>query len=223
MENIANNLIFLLANITKIANTIGREPTSIKLLAVSKGQSLEKIKTAIFAGQFAFGENYLQEALPKIDALKNNPEFANFNLEWHFIGHIQHNKTRSIAENFQWVHSVDNIKTAQRLNSQRPDYLPPLNICIAINQSGIKTRSGISLAALPELIFAIQSMPHLRLRGLMTMITDDYPQVGQAFCGLQAQGVAIDTLSMGMSQDYAIAIANGATLVRIGTAIFGER
>jgi PLP dependent protein len=190
---------------------------SIKVLAVSKYQSIEKIQSLYYQGQHDFGENYLQEALSKIHSLQNA------SIEWHFIGHIQRNKTREIAEHFSWVQSLDRVVIAERLNEHRPDDLPPLQVLIEINASNDRQKSGINLQALPALITCVQKLPRLKWRGLMTMITSDYEKVAKHFFLLQQQGYDIDTLSMGMSQDYPHAIACGATMIRIGTALFGER
>ncbi len=180
------------------------------------------------AGQRVFGENYLQEALDKMAALKEQAPA----IEWHFIGPIQSNKTRPIAENFNWVHSVDRLKIAQRLSEQRPSGLPPLNICIQVNVSGEASKSGCSPQDLPALAQAIAGLPGLSLRGLMTIPEPATTEAGQRrplrtlrelADQLRAQGIALDTLSMGMSADLDAAIAEGATMVRIGTAIFGER
>lgn len=189
----------------------------ISIIAVSKDQSLDKIKKALLLGQKDFGENYLQEALPKIQALKNYEPI------WHFLGQIQSNKTREIAENFAWVHSVDNIKIAQRLNTQRPDHLPPLQICIEINNHQKNNKPGIPLSQLPDFIHALKTLPHLHWRGLMSTITEEYELVASVFDELKKQGHTIDTLSMGMSQDYQKAIVAGSTMIRIGTAFFGKR
>jgi pyridoxal phosphate enzyme (YggS family) len=190
---------------------------SIKLLAASKQQSIEKILALYHQGQRVFGENYVQEALPKIIALKDTP------IEWHFIGQIQRNKTSEIAQYFAWVHSIDRCIVAERLNTQRPGHLPPLQICIEINETKHGKKSGISLLELPALVACLQSLPRLQWRGLMTMVTEDYVKTANYFRILQKQGYAIDTLSMGMSQDYPQAIACGANLIRLGTALFGER
>ena len=180
------------------------------------------------AGQRAFGENYLQEALDKMAALKDRAP----DIEWHFIGPIQSNKTRPIAEHFSWVHSVDRLKIAQRLSEQRPAALPPLDICIQVNVSGEASKSGCTPQELPALAQAVAGLPGLRLRGLMTIPEPAATEAGQRrplralrelADQLRAQGIALDTLSMGMSADLAAAIAEGATMVRIGTAIFGER
>jgi len=180
------------------------------------------------AGQRAFGENYLQEALDKIAALKDRAP----DIEWHFIGPIQSNKTRPIAENFAWVHSVDRLKIAQRLSEQRPAALAPLNICIQVNVSGEASKSGCAPQDLPALAHAVAALPGLRLRGLMAIPEPasseaeqrrPLRQLRELAEQLRAEGLALDTLSMGMSADLAAAIAEGATMVRIGTAIFGER
>jgi len=187
------------------------------IVAVSKGQPLEKIQKAISLGQTIFGENYLQEALPKILALNEK------NLEWHFIGKIQSNKTRDIATYFSWVQSLDDLKIAERLNNQRPTHLPPLQICIEINEGSHKNKPGIPLSELPVFIEKLKTLPRLHWRGLMSTITEEYKTVADAFHQLKKQGHDIDTLSMGMSNDYKKAIALGATMIRIGTAFFGER
>lgn len=187
------------------------------VVAVSKGQPLEKIQRAIASGYRIFGENYLQEALPKILALKDE------NLEWHFIGKIQSNKTRDIAEHFAWVQSLDNLKIAERLNKHRPESLPPLQVCIEINNGQHPQKPGISLAVLPDFIEQLNTLPRLQWRGLMSTITEEYDLVAQTFFQLQQKGHPIDILSMGMSNDYKKAIELGATMIRLGTAIFGER
>lgn len=224
MINIKTNLEILRNQIAEAEKLYHRKPGSVKLLAVSKARSIEEIKIAVAAGQMCFGENYLQEALPKINVLKQ--------IEWHFIGTVQSNKTKLIAENFSWVHSIAEYKIAQRLNDQRPPDLPPLNICIQINVSDEPSKSGISFAELPDLAQAIKQLPNLNFRGLMAIpkFTDDFDKqrenfrkMAEAFRNLQNQGFAIDTLSIGMSGDFKAAIAEGATIIRIGTAVFGER
>lgn len=187
------------------------------IVAVSKGQPLEKIQKAIALGQTCFGENYLQDALPKIQKLINK------NLEWHFIGQIQSNKTRDIATYFSWVESLDDLKIAERLNNQRPSQLPPLQVCIEINNGNYPQKPGISLSALPLFIEKLKSLPRLHWRGLMSTITEEYEKTAHAFIQLKQQGHDIDTLSMGMSDDYQKAIELGATMIRIGTAFFGKR
>lgn len=205
---------------------VGRKPNSVKLLAVSKGQPLTAIYAAIEAGQIYFGENYLQEALKKIAAIPDK------NIEWHFIGHIQSNKTKLIAENFSWVQSVDRIKIAERLNEQRPSFLPALNVCIEVNVSNEKSKSGVMLSELFELASALKQFNSLKLRGLMTIPAAEknfaqqripYQKLSVAFAELNAKGFNLDTLSMGMTNDFAAAIAEGSTLVRIGAGIFGTR
>lgn len=207
-----------------------RDPQTVQLLAVSKTFGPEAVIEAADAGQQAFGENYLQEAVDKMAAVKTaRPELP---LEWHFIGPIQSNKTRPIAEHFDWVHSVDREKIAQRLSEQRPAHLPPLNICLQVNISGEDTKSGIAPEEVAVLAKAVAAMPRLRLRGLMAIPepADDverqrvpFRKLRQLFEELKGEGLALDTLSMGMSADMDAAIAEGATIVRVGTAIFGQR
>lgn len=218
-------------NLSSIKNQIsqyeikyGRDRGSVSLLAVSKKQSIAKIREAYDAGQRAFGENYLQEALQKM------AELADLDIEWHFIGPIQSNKTKKIAEHFHWVQSVDSLKTAQRLNNQRPEHLPPLNICLEINISGEASKSGINSNEAAALAAACSTMPRLKLRGLMTIPTASLDTARQQFHAMQQlfqqlihAGYSLDTLSIGMSDDYEAAIAEGSTLVRIGTGIFGKR
>lgn len=203
-----------------------RAPGSVTLLAVSKTRSSEELRALAGLGVTRFGENYLQEALEKMAALADLP------LEWHFIGPIQSNKTRALAEHFDWVHSVDRLKIAQRLSEQRPPELPPLNICLQVNISAEASKSGIGLDELPALAAQVAQLPCLRLRGLMAIPApaDDreaqrrpFRALRQAMEQLNAGGMALDTLSMGMSDDLEAAIAEGATLVRIGTALFGPR
>jgi PLP dependent protein len=198
----------------------------VMLLAVSKAQSAEKLREAWEAGQTKFGENYLQEALNK------QAELADLKIEWHFIGPIQSNKTQPIAQHFSWVHSVDRLKIAQRLNDARPADLPPLQICLQVNISGEDSKSGVAPNELLELVGTVSALPKLTLRGLMTIPepTDDeslqrqqFKQMRLLLNDLKKEGVVLDTLSMGMSSDYKIAIEEGATIVRIGSAIFGAR
>ena len=228
MSYIADKLQAVTAQIVAAARNAGRDPSEIALLAVSKTITPDLLLKAYVAGQRAFGENYLQEALDKMAALKEQAP----DIEWHFIGPIQSNKTRPIAENFSWVHSVDRLKIAQRLSEQRPSGLPPLNVCIQVNVSGEASKSGCSPQDLPALAQAVAGLPGLSLRGLMTIPEPAATEAGQRrplrtlrelADQLRAQGLALDTLSMGMSADLAAAIAEGATMVRIGTAIFGER
>lgn len=203
-----------------------RPSGSVRLLAASKGQSIEKIRDAFLAGQRMFGENYLQEALKKITALSDQA------IEWHFIGPIQSNKTRKIAENFAWVHSVTNDKIAKRLNDQRPPHLPPINICIEVNISNEESKTGIKADEILPLAKYCQSLPQLKLRGLMTIPAEhknfleqrnEFHKLFLIWKLLHNEGLELDTLSMGMSGDIEAAIAEGSTLVRIGTAIFGQR
>jgi len=204
----------------------GRTPGSVELLAVSKGQPVVKIREAVSAGQRAFGENYLQEALPKIE------EISNAAISWHFIGHIQSNKTRLIAESFDWVHSVDSLRHARRLDAARPPQQEPLNICLQINLAAEATKGGMSPQDAAAAIDDIAGLERLRLRGLMTLPppADDFQLQREPFARLRRlrdelrrPGLPLDTLSMGMSNDLEAAIAEGATLVRVGTAIFGPR
>jgi len=202
----------------------GRAPESVRLLAVSKRQSPLAIRSLASCGQRAFGENYLQEAETKIAALRD------LDLEWHFIGPLQSNKTAGVAELFDWVHTVERSKIAQRLNDQRPSELPPLNICVQVNVSGEMSKSGVSPDSLSELLEYLPSLPNLRFRGLMALPrpVDDFNQQRAMFkhlreIYLQAVGTQTDTLSIGTSSDYRAAIFEGATIVRIGTALFGAR
>ncbi|NMX69060.1 YggS family pyridoxal phosphate-dependent enzyme [Pseudomonas sp. WS 5111] len=223
MSTIADNIGLVSERIRAAARAVQRDESSVHLLAVSKTKPAQAVRQAHAAGIRDFGENYLQEALGKQAELTDLP------LSWHFIGPIQSNKTRAIAENFAWVHSVDRLKIAQRLSEQRPADLPPLNICIQVNVSGEASKSGCTPADLPALAEAIQALPRLKLRGLMAIPepTDDRAQQDAAFAAvrdLQASlDLGLDTLSMGMSHDLESAIAQGATWVRIGTALFGAR
>ncbi len=226
MHNIENNLAQIRARIDAAAGAAGRSPESVLLLAVSKKKPAEDIRTAYAAGQHAFGENYLQEALQKMQAL------ADLDISWHFIGAIQSNKTRDIAACFDWAHCIDRVKIARRLGSQRPAGMLPLNVCIQVNLDDEASKAGVELDAVPELAAEIAAVPGIRLRGLMTIPAprDDVDEQRAAFARLarkldelQQQGIDCDTLSMGMTGDMEAAIAEGSTLVRIGTAIFGER
>ena len=222
MTTLETRISLVKQHIGKAARDCGREHNAITLLAVSKTQAADQLRAAYALGQTAFGENYLQEARDKQQKL------ADLEIEWHFIGPIQSNKTREIAEHFNWVHSVDRLKIAKRLSVQRPDSLPPLNICLQINIDEESTKSGISLSELPELVKQILLLPNLRLRGLMAIpaSSDHFEQQLATFKTLSAakdQYPTMDTLSIGMSNDMAAAIAAGSTMVRIGTAIFGKR
>lgn len=230
MSSIAQHLQHVQQQIAHAAAEAGRAPSSVQLLAVSKTFGPQAVAEAVAAGQRAFGENYLQEALDKIAALP--ALVSDTPLEWHFIGPIQSNKTRPIAEHFAWVHSVDRLKIAQRLSEQRPEELGPLNICLQVNISAEESKSGLMPQELPEVAAQVAQLPRLRLRGLMAIPapSDDMKQQRAAFAAvrglyeqLRASGLALDTLSMGMSADLAAAVAEGATIVRIGSAIFGAR
>ena len=223
MSTIADNIAQVEARIRAAALAVQRDVTSVHLLAVSKTKPAAALREAYAAGLRNFGENYLQEARAK------QVELADLPLCWHFIGPIQSNKTRDIAEHFAWVHSVDRLKIAQRLSQQRPNELPPLNICIQVNVSGEASKSGCTPEELPALAQAVTQLPGLRLRGLMTIPEpSDDPQAQRAPLARLRQlrdqlHADLDTLSMGMSQDLEAAIAEGATWVRIGTALFGAR
>ncbi len=230
MSTIAHKLQAVDASIVAAAGAAGRARADVQLLAVSKTFPPEAVLEAVEAGQTAFGENYLQEALDKIDAV--SAALPGRRIEWHFIGPIQSNKTRPIAASFDWVHTVDRLKIAQRLSEQRPDALGPLNICLQVNISGEASKSGGTEAELPALARAVAQLPRLRLRGLMaipepeTEVTRQraaFARLRRLFEALRADGIALDTLSMGMSADLGAAIAEGATIVRIGSAIFGSR
>ncbi|MGY2255885.1 YggS family pyridoxal phosphate-dependent enzyme [Pseudomonas reactans] len=223
MSTIADNIGQVSQRIRAAADAVQRDASSIHLLAVSKTKPAQAVREAYAAGMRDFGENYLQEALGKQAELTDLP------LSWHFIGPIQSNKTRAIAENFAWVHSVDRLKIAQRLSEQRPADLPPLNICIQVNVSGEASKSGCTSADLPALADAISALPRLKLRGLMAIPepTEDRTAQDAAFAAVRdlqnSLNLPLDTLSMGMSHDLESAIAQGATWVRIGTALFGAR
>ncbi len=226
MTTIASNLQAVRNAIVAVATGADRAPSDIVLLAVSKTFPPEAIREAYHAGQAAFGESYVQEALEKIASLHD------LSIEWHFIGPIQSNKTRAIAENFAWVHGVDRLKIAERLSAQRPQNLPPLNVCLQVNVSGEESKSGVVPDEVAGLAQAVAKLPQLRLRGLMAIPapSDDvaaqrppFAQLRELRDQLNRQGLALDTLSMGMSHDFAAAIAEGATMVRVGSAIFGQR
>lgn len=223
MSTIAENIAKVRERIREAAQASQRDSQSVGLLAVSKTKPAAAVREAYAAGQRDFGENYLQEALAK------QAELSDLDLVWHFIGPIQSNKTKLIAEHFHWVHSVDRLKIAQRLSEQRPAHLPPLNICLQVNVSGEASKSGCTPEELPALAQAVTQLPGLRLRGLMTIPEpSDDPQAQRAPLARLRQlrdqlHADLDTLSMGMSQDLEAAIAEGATWARIGTALFGAR
>jgi len=223
MSTIPESVAKVRARIREAAQASGRDPQDVQLLAVSKTKPASALREAFACGQRDFGENYLQEALAK------QAELADLELTWHFIGPIQSNKTRALAGHFAWVHSVDRLKIAQRLSEQRPADLPPLNLCLQVNVSGEASKSGCAPEELAALAGAVAELPNLRLRGLMAIPepTDDPAAQRAAFARLRALkdglGLDLDTLSMGMSHDLEAAIAEGATWVRIGTALFGAR
>jgi pyridoxal phosphate enzyme (YggS family) len=223
MHELAQRLAKVQATIRDYEARHHRVPGSVALLAVSKRQPVSAIEGAHAAGQRAFGENYLQEALTKIEALATLP------IEWHFIGPVQGNKTADVAANFSWVHTIDRIRIAERLNNQRPQHLPPLNVLIQVNVSGEGSKHGIKADALPALAAEVASLPRLALRGLMTLPAPnpDFGAQRAAFAILRelaaASPLAMDTLSMGTSDDFEAAIAEGSTMVRLGTVIFGPR
>jgi len=226
MATIQNNLQAVLGRIATACAAAGKPASAVRLVAVSKTFPAETVRAAAAAGQRDFGENYVQEALAKMQALADLP------LAWHFIGPIQSNKTRAIAQAFQWVHSVDREKIAARLSEARPAHLPPLNVCIEVNVSGEASKSGVAPDALAALARRVAALPRLALRGLMAIPepTPDPAQQRRSFRvvrelkdALVREGLPLDTLSMGMSADLEAAIAEGATTVRVGTAIFGER
>jgi pyridoxal phosphate enzyme (YggS family) len=226
-HSIPQSIASVREKIATYCHRAGRPVESVKLIAVSKTKPLSMIEAAFNSGERNFGESYVQEAVSKIEVF--NPP----GIVWHFIGPIQSNKTKAIAEHFSWVHSVDRLSIAERLSTQRPERLPPLNMCIQVNIDEERSKSGVSLSALPDLVLAIQALPHLTLRGLMAVpkkrdSLDEqrlpFSRLRDAFEKIRAQGiVSFDTLSMGMSNDLEAAILEGATWVRIGTAIFGDR
>ena len=226
MSAIASNLQAVRRRIETAAQACGRAPNDIALLAVSKTWPLDSVLQAAVAGQLAFGENYVQEGCDKAMAT------AGQGLEWHFIGPLQSNKTRPVAEHFAWVHSIDRLKIAERLSAQRPEHLAPLQVCVQVNVSGEASKSGCTPAEAPTLCRAIAALPRLQLRGLMAIPepADDeaaqrapFRALRELYEQLRTSGLPLDTLSMGMSHDLEAAVAEGATIVRIGTAIFGER
>ncbi len=226
MTTLSAKLQAVLARIAESARQWGRDPAEIRLLVVSKSWPVASVREVVAAGQRAFGESYVQESLLKV------AELGGAGIEWHFIGPLQANKTRRVAETFAWVHSVDQLRIAERLSAQRPLSLPSLAVCLQVNVSGEASKAGVALAAVPALARAIAALPHLQLRGLMTVpaVSSDFNEQRRPFRRLRelaeqlrADGLPLDTLSMGMSEDLEAAIAEGATLVRVGTAVFGER
>jgi len=226
MTTIASALQAVRERIARAAHAAGRSPDEIRLLAVSKTQTIDAIRAAISAGQRDFGENYVQEAVEKIRALPG------LGLQWHFIGPLQSNKTRQIAESCDWVHSIDRANIAERLSQARPPERAPLQVCVQVNISAEATKHGVTATQLESLARHIQTLPRLKLRGLMAIpeqVSDvaqqkaQFRQLKYLFDELNTRGFALDTLSMGMSHDLEAAIAEGATLIRVGTAIFGAR
>ncbi len=226
MTTIAQRLAQVHDRINTVLRATSRPAGSVQLLAVSKTHSIHAIREAAAAGQLAFGESYLQEALDKLTQLTDLP------LTWHYIGPIQSNKTAAIAQNFDWIHSLDRLKIAQRLNEQRPAARARLNVCLQVNISGEASKSGVAPCELAELAQQVAQLPRLQLRGLMAIPapSHDLATQRQAFAALRhlleeliAKGLLLDTLSMGMTDDLEAAILEGATIVRVGTAIFGQR
>ena len=226
MTTISAKLQAVIARIDEAARKFGRSPDEIELLAVSKTWPTAAVREAAAAGQRAFGENYVQEGVDKA------AELAALGLQWHFIGPLQSNKTRAVAETFAWVHAVDRFKIAQRLSEQRPATSAPLQVCLQVNISGEASKSGVAVDEIGLLARQVAQLPRLQLRGLMAIPapSDDFLQQRQAFARLRevfeqlkSDGLPLDTLSIGMSHDLEAAIAEGATIVRVGSAIFGER
>ena len=226
MIGVTENLGVIKDLLAGAAADAGRDPAAVSLLAVSKTKPASMVLEAAAAGQRDFGENFVQEGLDKIAAT------AGRGLAWHFIGHLQSNKTRAVAEHFDWVHTVDRLKIARRLSEQRPEHLADLNVCIQVNIDDEPGKSGIDDARLPALARAVAGLPRLRLRGLMCLpaVRSDFEAQREPFARLRrlaeelaASGLNLDTLSMGMSDDFRAAIYEGSTIVRIGTAIFGAR
>ncbi len=225
-QNLPLRLAEVRARMAAAASAAGRNAQSVTLLAVGKAQPLELLRAAAAAGVEDFGENYLEEALAKIAALQD------LAISWHFIGRVQSNKTRPIAESFAWVHTLDRLKVAERLAAQRPYHAPPLNVCLQVNLAAEVSKGGVAPAQLPALAAAVASLPRLRLRGLMCLPPPEHEHARQRYWfaqlrthleHLNAAGAALDTLSMGMSDDFEAAILEGATIVRLGTVLFGPR
>ena len=236
MTTISDRLRAVQQRITAAAKAAGRDPAAVSLLAVSKTWGLDAVREAAVAGQRAFGENYVQEGVDKVEALRAM-RLAELGpgepgLEWHFIGPLQSNKTRRVANTFDWVHSIDRLKIAERLAEQRAADLAPLKVCIQVNVSAEESKSGVAPAQLSALAHAVAALPRLQLRGLMcipepsadpAVLRARFALLRELQAALVADGLALDTLSMGMSQDIELAVAEGATIVRVGSAIFGER
>ena len=225
-DTVSNNLQKVRKRIELASAAAGRASGAVKLLAVSKTMPAQAVRDAHAAGQLAFGENYIQEGVDKIASLADLP------LEWHCIGPIQSNKSKLVAENFAWVHSIDRLKIAERLSAQRPAHLSPLQVCLQVNVDGGNNKSGVAPSELLALAQAVAKLPHLQLRGLMTIPEPAanelaaravHRQAKELFDSLNAAGLKLDTLSMGMTADLEAAVAEGSTCVRVGTAIFGVR
>lgn len=230
MNSVSNNLLTIKNKIQQFAKACDRDPNTIELIAVSKTKPVSQIAEAINAGQFAFGENYVQEGVEKVHYFQQT--LPNIKLAWHFIGPLQSNKCKLVAENFDWMHTIDRFKIAQRLNDHRPQNKAKLNVLIQVNISGEESKSGITPEALPDLVEQILPLPNLSLRGLMAIpeVENDFAKqlavfrkMQQLLQSLQEQYPFLDTLSMGMTNDMQAAIEAGSTMVRIGTAIFGAR
>jgi hypothetical protein len=228
MAMITDNLQRVRARINHACSRVGRKTDSVNLLAVSKAFPAEKVREAFHAGQHSFGENYVQEGIDKIAQLAD----LRGQIEWHMIGPLQSNKTRVVAENFDWVHTIDRLKIAQRLSAQRPGHLPPLQVCIQVNTSGEASKSGVAPQDVLALAQAVRELPHLKLRGIMALPAPDTdPEIQRdalravktIFDTLINKGIPLDTLSMGMSADLEPAIEVGSTMLRVGTALFGNR
>jgi pyridoxal phosphate enzyme (YggS family) len=228
MATIADNLQLVRARINQACSRVGRKTDSVSLLAVSKTFPAEKVREAFHAGQHSFGENYVQEAIDKIAALADLRQ----QIQWHMIGPLQSNKTRVVAEHFDWVHTIDRLKIAQRLNEQRPDHLPPLQVCIQVNTSGEASKSGVEPQEALALALAVRELPRLKLRGVMALPApspdpeiqkDALKAVKSIFDTLNNEGIYLDVLSMGMSADLEPAIEVGSSMLRVGTALFGNR
>ena len=225
-DTVSDNLQKVRKRIERASAAAGRASDAVKLLAVSKTMPAQAVRDAHAAGQLAFGENYIQEGVDKIASLADLP------LEWHCIGPIQSNKSKWVAENFAWAHSIDRLKIAERLSAQRPAHLPPLQVCLQVNVDGGNNKSGVAPAELLALAQAVAKLPHLQLRGIMTIpepsenkaqIQAVHRRARELFDSLNEAGLKLDTLSMGMTADLEIAITEGSTCLRVGTAIFGAR
>jgi pyridoxal phosphate enzyme (YggS family) len=228
-QNLPERLAEVRDRMEKAASAAGRRVDSITLLGITKGQPAAALHAAARAGITDVGESYLQEALDKMAAVE---ELGEPQLAWHFVGRLQSNKTRPVAERFAWVHAVDRLKIAQRLAEQRPYYAPPLNVCLQVNVAGEDSKGGVGFAELPALASAVAALPRLKLRGLMCLPPEEddparqrhwFAKVREALEQLNTAGLGLDTLSMGMSGDLEAAIEEGATLIRVGTALFGPR